>query len=173
MTGMDERSVRDAMRLMDEGAHAECALLVASLMGENPHAPEPHNLMGMLLERAGEKEAALRHYQAACALDPKFLPARRNLARASSGAEVEGGALLSGKGRFSLFEVCVQQSSPAVGRRVWEIDLPESAVIGGIVRGEESIVPRGDTRIYAGDTLIVIAAGERAPRAFERLAAGP
>ena len=45
---------------------------------------------------------------------------------------------------------------PSVNKKLWEIDLPSEAIIGYILRNDQGIVPRGDTRILAGDTLIVI-----------------
>ena len=46
-----------------------------------PHAPEPHNLMGLLLECSGNKVLAMRHYRAAWALEPSYRPARQNIER--------------------------------------------------------------------------------------------
>jgi Flp pilus assembly protein TadD len=47
----------------------------------NYHAPEAHNLLGALSELNGELGYAGRHYLAANALDPTYLPAIRNLRR--------------------------------------------------------------------------------------------
>ena len=48
---------------------------------EHPDAPEPHNLLGIWFELKGNEDKAHRHYRAACALDPTFMPARKNLER--------------------------------------------------------------------------------------------
>jgi hypothetical protein len=48
-------------------------------MKNSPHAPEPHNLLGMLLENQGDHLLAMKHFRAAWALEPTYLPARYNL----------------------------------------------------------------------------------------------
>ena len=54
---------------------------IISEMCEAPDAPEPHNLLGIWFESKGDEDKARRHYRAACALDPTFKPARKNLER--------------------------------------------------------------------------------------------
>jgi Flp pilus assembly protein TadD len=54
---------------------------VTQAIGEYPHAPHPHNLMGILLEISGDKGGAMKHYRAAIALEPSYHPARANLYR--------------------------------------------------------------------------------------------
>jgi len=54
-------------------------LLIEEAIGKYPHAPEPHNLLGLLLEAQGEHIAAMKHFRAAWALDPTYLPTRQNL----------------------------------------------------------------------------------------------
>lgn len=44
-----------------------------------PHAPEPHNLFGILLEKMDEHSMAMKHFRIALELDPMYLPARHNL----------------------------------------------------------------------------------------------
>ena len=53
----------------------------ADAMRLYPHAPEPHNLLGLLLEITKEKGLAMKHYRAALALDPTYRPARQNMER--------------------------------------------------------------------------------------------
>jgi hypothetical protein len=48
-------------------------------MSHYPHAPQPHNLLGVLLEKQGNHLLAMRHFRAAWALEPAYLPARHNL----------------------------------------------------------------------------------------------
>lgn len=48
-------------------------------MSEAPHAPEPHNLMGIILENENDHIGAMKHFRAAWALDPTYLPARFNM----------------------------------------------------------------------------------------------
>lgn len=58
---------------------AECEKLIAEAMSMYPHAPQPHNLMGVLFEMKDEHAAAIKHFRAAWSLDPTYLPARHNL----------------------------------------------------------------------------------------------
>lgn len=57
---------------------------------------------------------------------------------------------------ISVVEVSVTENSPVVNRAVEEIDLPMSCAIAAIVRGQDVIVPGGQTVLEAGDELIAI-----------------
>lgn len=59
--------------------YRKCEPLIFEAMGKHPHAPEPHNLIGILLEKEGDHLTAMRHFRAAWALDPTYVPARQNL----------------------------------------------------------------------------------------------
>ena len=65
--------------LARKGDHAECDRLIANAMSKYPHAPQPHNLMGILFEMKKNHISAMKHFRAAWALDPTYLPARHNL----------------------------------------------------------------------------------------------
>lgn len=52
---------------------------VALAMLENPHSAVPHNLMGILLEKKHNHTQAMKHFRAACDLDPTYIPAKNNL----------------------------------------------------------------------------------------------
>lgn len=49
---------------------------------------------------------------------------------------------------------CLNQHLALV--KIWELDLPKEVIIGCILRGESGMVPRGDTRLLAGDILVLI-----------------
>lgn len=70
--------VKDLVRTR---ALAEAEALVSQAMSRHPHAPEPHNLMGLLLEHEGDHLTAVKHFRAAWSLDPTYLPARYNLSQ--------------------------------------------------------------------------------------------
>ena len=57
----------------------KCVAMICEAMGEFPNAPEPHNLLGIVMEKEGDHVGAMRHFRAAYALDPTYLPARQNL----------------------------------------------------------------------------------------------
>lgn len=78
-----------------------------------------------------------------------------------------------GEGRVNIAEVPIAQSAPIAGRKIWEIGLPPEVIIGCILRGERSIVPRGDTRILPGDVLILISADKQEISAIQKLTGRP
>lgn len=59
--------------------YALCKQKIIHAMSEFPHAAEPHNLMGIVLEQEGDHTTAMRHFRAAWELDPSYLPTRENL----------------------------------------------------------------------------------------------
>ena len=70
----------DRVRLLaGKGELEECERFVMDAMGRYPHMPQPHNLMGVLMEIREDHVAAMKHFRAAWALDPAYLPARHNM----------------------------------------------------------------------------------------------
>lgn len=59
-------------------------------------------------------------------------------------------------GKVHIIELKICQGMPSVNKKLWELKLPEQAIVGYILRQDQGIVPRGDTRILKDDTLIVI-----------------
>jgi Na+:H+ antiporter len=58
--------------------------------------------------------------------------------------------------RTQFLEVTILSSSQVVGKSIAEIGLPRSAVFVSIRRGEEIVIPRGDTRLQAGDIVTTL-----------------
>jgi trk system potassium uptake protein TrkA len=54
-------------------------------------------------------------------------------------------------------EFTVDSSSRLAGRRIMDVHFPHGAVVGGILRGEEVIAPRGRDEIHAGDHVVIFA----------------
>lgn len=52
---------------------------ICLLMEQFPHAPQPHNLLGVVMEKMGDHSMAMKHFRAALSLDPSYLPADYNL----------------------------------------------------------------------------------------------
>lgn len=65
--------------LVAEGDFEECLEPICQGMEAHPHAPQPHNLLGIVLERKGEHALAMKHFRAAWALDPTYAPVSHNL----------------------------------------------------------------------------------------------
>ncbi len=65
--------------LVMNGEYKKCTSMICKAMGEYPHNPEPHNLLGIVLEHTGDHCSAMKHFRAAWALDPTYAPASQNL----------------------------------------------------------------------------------------------
>jgi len=59
-------------------------------------------------------------------------------------------------GKVSMMEIEVKGDFPIVGNNLKDINLPNDAIISCILRGNEAVIPRGDTIIYKGDKLIIL-----------------
>lgn len=59
-------------------------------------------------------------------------------------------------GRVNVNDVRIDTSSPAVGQSLIELDLAPDSLVACILRRDEVILPRGTTRIQAGDHLVLI-----------------
>lgn len=62
-----------------------------------------------------------------------------------------------GLGMVQILEVHIPGDAVVSGKKLWEIDLPKEVVVGCILRNDHALIPRGDTRINVGDTLVLIA----------------
>lgn len=70
---------RNGKKLIGRKRYEECRMLVLDAMRNYPDAAEPHNMLGILLEKEGKHASAMKHFRAAYALDPTYAPARENL----------------------------------------------------------------------------------------------
>jgi trk system potassium uptake protein TrkA len=73
-------------------------------------------------------------------------------------AEVEEIANLIpvGEGRVNVVELKLTSDCPVLGRPLAEVPLPADTLIACILRGEETIVPRGAATLAAGDRVILV-----------------
>jgi trk system potassium uptake protein TrkA len=60
------------------------------------------------------------------------------------------------RGKLAIVRVDLASDSPCVNKKVMEIKLPENTVLVSIIRGEQVIVPRGDTPLKEKDDIIAI-----------------
>jgi Flp pilus assembly protein TadD len=79
--GKIEGILNKAVACIAERDFAKAEGYIAQAMSFDMEAPEPHNLLGALLEFSGKTNLALRHYRAAYALKPSYKPACRNIER--------------------------------------------------------------------------------------------
>ena len=75
-----------------------------------------------------------------------------------------------------VIEHVIRPTDAAAGARLRDLGLPRDALVSLILRGEEALLPRGSTRVEAGDRLLIIVRHEVAgelPQLLERWRAGP
>jgi len=84
---------------------------------------------------------------------PRILCANRILRFVRSGS-VAAIAVI-GEGRAQVLELEVHFDDSKGSRKVKSLGLPRGAVIGSLVRGDQVIIPDGDTSLASGDHLII------------------
>ena len=75
-----------------------------------------------------------------------------------------------------VVEHVVRRGDAAAGARLRDLGLPRDALVSLIVRGNEALLPRGSTRLEAGDRMLVLVRREVAPelpQLLERWRKGP
>ena len=65
-----------------------------------------------------------------------------------------------GDGRIKISQVAIPDDAPVKGHRIMDINLPKNVLIGCIMRGDTGMIPRGDSKILAGDVLVIISSDE-------------
>lgn len=60
------------------------------------------------------------------------------------------------RGKLALVRVDLPQESPIVGKQVKDVILPQDSVLVSIVRGENIVVPKGETILKKGDDIIAL-----------------
>ena len=73
-----------------------------------------------------------------------------------------------GDGAAEVMELVAEAGSPIVGKPLRETKFPAGALVGAVLRGDEMIIPAGDTVIQPGGKVVVFALTEAA-EAVQRL----
>jgi trk system potassium uptake protein TrkA len=60
------------------------------------------------------------------------------------------------EGKAQLVEVTLAEDTPARGKLISELGVPRDASIVAVIRERRVVVPRGDTRLDAGDEVIAL-----------------
>jgi len=66
-------------KLVGQNEYQTGESLIKEAIGKYPHAPEPHNLLGLLYEAQNDHATAMKHFRVSWALDPTYFPARQNM----------------------------------------------------------------------------------------------
>lgn len=75
---------KEIKNLSEAGSYEKAKELICMKMAQYPDAAEPHNLYGIILEKERDGVGAMKHFRAAWALDPTYIPARQNMERFGS-----------------------------------------------------------------------------------------
>ena len=60
------------------------------------------------------------------------------------------------RGKLAIVRVDLPEDAPVINQKLEDIQLPPDSVLVSILRGEEVIVPRGDTILESGDDIIAL-----------------
>jgi trk system potassium uptake protein TrkA len=60
------------------------------------------------------------------------------------------------RGKMAIVRVDLPEDSPVINKQIQDIRWPEDSVLVSILRGEEVIVPKGDTVFKSGDDVIAL-----------------
>lgn len=75
----------------------------------------------------------------------------------------------AGDGKVTISEVTLTESFSHAGRPVSEIEFPRDALIAVVIRGSESVIPRGDTELRVGDRVLLVTLSESHEQALKIL----
>ena len=64
-----------------------------------------------------------------------------------------------------IIEYNILRSNQLTKKKVKDLHFPQKALIGGVIRGEKTLIPNGETQLQLGDKVIVMAM----PGAIKRL----
>jgi len=60
------------------------------------------------------------------------------------------------RGKLAIVRVDLPEDSPVIGKSIQEITWPENSTLVSILRAEEVIIPKGDTKLKPGDDIIAL-----------------
>ncbi len=74
------------------------------------------------------------------------------------------------RGKLAIVRLDLPEDSPVINKEVKDIQLPADAVLVSLVRGEEVIVPKGNTVLLPGDDVIALTTIGNEPQLLNLLA---
>ena len=63
-------------------------------------------------------------------------------------------------GQVGLMEIFIKENSSICNKIISNIDFPKEAIIACIIRGFNTVIPKGDTKILPQDKLIILSSPE-------------
>jgi trk system potassium uptake protein TrkA len=77
------------------------------------------------------------------------------------------------EGRLHVTEVVLPEGSPAAGKTLQELDLPDESLVAAIIRDEQAVLPRGESQLQVADRLILIALPDKQEEVLRLLTGFP
>lgn len=74
------------------------------------------------------------------------------------------------RGKLAIVRLDLPEDSPVINKELKDVQLPPDSVLVSIVRGEEVIVPKGNTSFHAGDDVIALTLVGNEPQLLNLLA---
>jgi trk system potassium uptake protein TrkA len=74
------------------------------------------------------------------------------------------------RGKLSIVEAILKPKAPAANKTIKDLKLPVDSILATIVRENQIIFPKGDTRLLPGDSVIALATIEQEKALREALA---
>ena len=74
-----------------------------------------------------------------------------------------------GENHINVSQIHIDAGAPAADKKVRDLELPKQVIIGCVQRGDRNMIPHGDTRIHAGDVLVLITLDEHEMTAVREL----
>jgi len=74
------------------------------------------------------------------------------------------------RGKLAIVRLDLPSDAPVINKQLKDINLPKDAVLVSIVRGEEVILPKGDTVLKSGDDVIALTLIGNEPQLLSLLA---
>ncbi len=74
------------------------------------------------------------------------------------------------RGKLAIVRVDLPEDSPVINKEIKDIILPKDSVLVSILRGEEVIVPKGDTILKSGDDVVALTLIGNEPQLLNLLA---
>ena len=99
---------------------------------------------------------------------PRLLTASQILRFVRKGEGVVSFSAFEG-GKAESIEIEINSDSPVAGKQLKDIRLPGKALVGVILRGDEAIVPRGNTEILDGDHIVLFTLPESVSKLLKYL----
>jgi trk system potassium uptake protein TrkA len=71
---------------------------------------------------------------------------------------------LLGEGNLEVMEISLPRTASICNKPLRHVDFPKGAIIGSVIRGDSVLIPRGNTILLPGDSIVVFAMPSVAPQ---------